>query len=559
MATRLAKLQFDSMTEFLARWDSDLSQGSVFLPAGIAPADLAAEFRLDLNLPLGVHLGPFSCQVVHKGADGSIGARIPEISNALQADIDAFFGLLDQIRDWYVEHGEVVRSEDVPDVDALRAELEAQAANIQQIQDATPGTPPPAQRSKQRGLLLPNVAGRSPDAEGELAGRQLRDLLMGLAIEKSTGLLTIVTAEGTKRWGFWLKGGPVGWRAEPIQAEETLGVLLLKAEHITKEQLAQSLQLMESENIRQGEALIEMGLLNFGQMISVLEKQVEFILQNVLHEAEGLWAFHRLDGFQEQFVNPPVRVPSLLYRALRDHSRQMPREQLMERHRPNLDRYVHFNDDTGQVLAEIQFSSVEKRFLEVISANSWRLREIFTVTNLSRNQTACVLWALDELSILDYRDQEDIERYLDRISSRILSKARSILSATHFDALEIHWISLTDEIEDAHKRLLEEFDPEAYHNLTDELRKGISIIRERVEEAYHYVRDKRQRRAYREEIIETDTIINSADLLAKKGEMAIMKGDSREAVTCWSKALELIPNKTSYKDGLQRAKGVGAS
>ena len=80
-----------------------------------------------------------------------------------------------------------------------------------------------------------------------------------------------------------------------------------------------------------------------------------------------------------------------------------------------------------------------------------------------------------------------------------------------------------------------------------------------MDHAYSQVRTKNGRRSYREEIVEADTIFNSADLLAKKGEMAIMKADVREAILCWSKAVELVPGNASFKDGLQRSRGLGAS
>jgi hypothetical protein len=229
----------------------------------------------------------------------------------------------------------------------------------------------------------------------------------------------------------------------------------------------------------------------------------------------------------------------------------------MEKHRENLDFYVHFTEETAEILSEIKFSKAEAKFLEVVQSNSWRLRELFTVTNLSRNQTACVLWAMDELHLLDYRATEDISRYLDRIGSRILSKVSTLRTATHFDVMEIHWICLQEEIETAYKRLQTEFDPEAYHDLTKELKDGLKRIMDKVDEAHVYLKVKKNRVLYREEILEADTIFNSADLLAKKGEMAIMKADGREAVTCWSKAAELIPNKKSFKEGLQRARGIG--
>ena len=63
--------------------------------------------------------------------------------------------------------------------------------------------------------------------------------------------------------------------------------------------------------------------------------------------------------------------------------------------------------------------------------------------------------------------------------------------------------------------------------------------------------------ASREEIIEKMMIEQSAELLARKGEMAIMKGDRREALSCWGKALELRPNSPEYREGMERARSLG--
>ena len=128
MATRVVNRKYQTLTEFLEQWEKELKNRSLFLPAGFAPEDLTAEFKLDLSLPNGVRLGPFSCQVIHRGGDGSIGAQIPEIAGDLQASIDQFFGFLEEARDWYIHRGEVVLASEVPDVEALKAELEAERA-----------------------------------------------------------------------------------------------------------------------------------------------------------------------------------------------------------------------------------------------------------------------------------------------------------------------------------------------------------------------------------------------------------------------------------------------
>ena len=288
MATRTAKLQFQSLEDFLSSWKQEIAQGSVFLDSTSAPKDLASEFKLDIGLPLGMRIGPFQCQIVHRGADGSVGCRIPEISGEAQKGVDALFQMLEEAKAWLVSEGQVVPIEEVPDVSALEQQLKAQLAKERQAlsnsalasSDGPPQDAPSGPRP--RGYPLPDLAGKTPDAQGQLADTSFRDLLIELAVQRSTGLLTLVEKDGTKRWGFWQKGGPVGWRSEPLQPEETLGVLLLKAGHLQKEKLAESLKMMEAQNIRQGEALIEMGIMSFGQLVSLLGKQVEFILQKIL-------------------------------------------------------------------------------------------------------------------------------------------------------------------------------------------------------------------------------------------------------------------------------------
>ena len=101
---------------------------------------------------------------------------------------------------------------------------------------------------------------------------------------------------------------------------------------LSKEQLAESLQHMEDRGCRQGEAFIEMGLMTFPQLVMVLGKQVEFILQQIMQERNAKWAFYPLDNLPEQFLPPPLRVPSLLYRGLVGHAKEMRGSELAATH-----------------------------------------------------------------------------------------------------------------------------------------------------------------------------------------------------------------------------------
>ena len=566
MATRYAKVEFDDLVRFFDVIE-EIRSGNFLIPRAALDDEPAPDLRVDLTAPLIGRVGPIEGQVVFRG-DEAVGLRVLEFPSAVQKDLDAFDGVMDQVQTILVRRGQLIPKTALDEAQAelvrVRAEADeavkqaARAARAAAAAGASAGGGgvPVVQEERGQGLLLPDLADRDPDAEGELSDRSLRDALVDIAVKRYTGLLTIVQSDGTHRFGFIYQGGPVGWRSEPLEKESVLGVLLYRAGQITEEQLKQSLQIMEERGCRQGEAFIEMGVMTFAQLVMVLQKQCEFVLQQVMRLRDGAWAFHQLDALPENFVNPPLRVPSLLFRALKDYARELPTEQLSARLKPLLDQYVTFKEDVIQVMSEIRFSKEEKKFIEIVSSRSWRMREIFSVSNLSRVGTAGTVWAFLELEFLAIKESEDLERYLNRISGRIITKRDRLASNHAFDVLEMHWICLDHEVEAAHRKLLDEFDPKKFHDLTPELADAIKRIRTAADEAYEKVKDRKLRGVYREEIVEDALIRNSAELLAKKGEMAIMRGDGREALNCYQKAHELVPQHPEYRDGLNRARGL---
>jgi hypothetical protein len=271
---------------------------------------------------------------------------------------------------------------------------------------------------------------------------------------------------------------------------------------------------------------------------------------------DGNWAFFETESLPENFITPPLRVPSIQYRALKAYTMDLAVETISQTHRPNLDKYVFLNPDAVGVLDEVAFTGPEKKFLSILQSNSWRLREIFSVSNLSRTETANTLWALNEMCFLDYREEETSERYLSRVGTRISQKVGQLRTGTHFDILEVHWICVTEDVEAAYRRLKGEFVPANYSNIPPELEEALGRIQAGLDKAYEAINKDYTRRAYREEIIERTQIEQSAEVLSRKGEMAILKNDRREALACFVKASELMPKVTAYKEGIERARRV---
>lgn len=545
MAVRQQTFEYANLGDFLKAYDEHISNSSLFFAAGSIDKDVANEFKLDLVVPLVGRQGPIPAQVVHRGPDGSIGVHLPEIPGPVQKAFDELRSFIGDVRDHLVQSKQVVSRDDYNTLLKRLAVAETAAEAGQSSGEVR------AKRAG-RGIPIPNISGQAPVRQGSLADRSLRDAMVGLAVDQSTGLLTVTYPDGTSRYGYWLRGGPVGWRTEPMKEDEVLGVLLYKAEQITAEQVKASLEIMKRDGCRQGEALVEMGVLDFATLIRVLGKQNEFVVQQVMSDRTGEWTFHVLDRLPEQFLTSPLKVVALLFRALYNQSREMRTAEINGRIEPNLDRYLSISEESNHVLTEMQLKPKEQGLIDVIQSNSWRLREVFSVSPMGRAQTSALLWCLDELALLDMADQEDVSRTMARIEEQIGRKKKQ-LRGNFFDILELHWVCMRSEVQDAYNRMKKQYDVDRFSQLTADQEETLDKIHARLDEAFATLESDSSRRRYRGEVVEKDAITNSAEMLGKQGEMAIMRRDRAAACGAFAKAAELVPGEASFRDGLRRA------
>jgi hypothetical protein len=543
LAVRQATYKFEDLATFLSAYEENISKASMFFEAGGIDKDVANEFKLDIIVPIVGRLGPLLAQVVHRGPDGSIGVHLPEIPGPVSDAFQSLFGFIGEVRDSLVTSSQVVP----------RAEYNALVKKLARAEMNQAKAGGPALKRTERGIPIPDISGIEAVVQGSMTNNSLRDAVVGLAVERATGLLTIRYPGGMTRYGYWLRGGVVGWRTDPMNEDEVLGVLLFKAGQVTTEQIKASLEIMKIEGVRQGEALVQMGLIDFSTVIRILGKQAEYILQKVMADGQGEWVFHGLARLPEQFLPAPLNVPSLLFRTLIVQTREMTTVEITHRIEPNIDRYMAISPAANPVLAAMKLSVKERGLVEVIQSNSWRLREVFSVSPLGRSQTSAFIWCLDELALLTMSDHEDLSRAKARVEEQLNRKKKQLQGGTYFDVLDIHWVCLKSEVQDAYKRMKMEFDPGRYTDLEPSQVEEIERINTRFDEAFAAIEPDSGRRRYRAEVIEKDAISNSAEMLGKQGEMGIMRRDRAAACGAFSKAAELVPGESSFRDGLRRA------
>jgi len=562
MAVRRVTRTFDDLATWFAEYSEGIGQGALLIPAGTVEGELAPEVRIDLVVPLIGRVGPITGQVVHRSADGGVALRLPKLDVEGRKKLAKVDAVIDEVREWLLSQGRLqVGTGQVDARDARIAELEQELQDarqllaeaeelLDQVEESGDGE---TRARRGRGFKVPDLRGVPPTIGGSMTDRSLRDAMVQLAVDRVTGLLTVAQPDGTVRYGFWSKGGPVGWRTEPMREEEVLGVLLYRAKQVSKQQLQESLQLMEQSGQRQGEAFIEMNVMTYPQLIMVLGKQVEYLLQRVMAQRAGEWTFHVLPKLPERFLPVPLPVPTLLFRALFQHMSSQPAEEVSALLRPKLDRYLSFPEEVVGILTDMRLSKPERKLIEVMHSDQWRTRELFSVSPLSRAKTTATLLALDDLGFLQFDEREDVAKVLARNMANIRRKRIQTVSASHFDILEVHWICLPHEVDQAYKRLKGDYDPSRFDGLPPESLTDIETIRASLDKAHARLKPDRGRREYRREIIEEDIILQSAELLSKQGEMAIMRHDRRDATACYGKALELVPRNPAYRDGLQRS------
>ncbi|HCH65054.1 MAG: hypothetical protein CL927_18950 [Deltaproteobacteria bacterium] len=616
MATRRATLKYTELYDFYADHEEHLKNGFCFLSPGAVRGELAPEIKLDITIPIIGRLGPFQAQVIQRAPDGSYGLQVPDFQSEARRGLKNLEEAIQAAETYLarknasVEEEPAASSELIARLESRIVELEAQlaervagrlpaqepgvvasvesgtaceaadgaqagetpidgepageaetvaiapAAAVPPESESAAGEAAPVPSEVVRGIPLLDVSNLEPSFEGLTEANALRMGVMEIAASGATGLFTLHQDDGVVRYAYFKSGGPVAWRTVPLQEREVLGMLLFKAGQITKEQLERCIEIMQTKGIRQGEAFIEMGIMSFSQLIMVLGKQNEFILQHVLKHSKGSWTFHPLPKLPEAFLPPPVRVGALLFRSMIEEAKQLRGQRLADTLREYVNNYVQIAEGRQGMFGDLGLNSAERRLVAIIQERTIRMRELFSMSPLSRQNTAAVFYALISLGMFSFGNRETHARYLQRIGIDIGRKKRQLIQATHFDVLEVHWISLPEEIEEGYHKLKEEYRLESYVDVPDDLAETIQRINKRVDEAYAVLRDALQRREYRKTLVEEFMIIQSAELLAKKGEMAVMRQERMVAVSCFAKALELQPRNGAYKTSLQRARAV---
>jgi hypothetical protein len=296
-----------------------------------------------------------------------------------------------------------------------------------------------------------------------------------------------------------------------------------------------------------------LGVLSFSEVLAALGKQTDIVLQRVMQSKSGGWAFYPTDGLPERFVVAPLPVLPRIYRALIDAGGEVDPNEFRAMTDRIENQYVVLRDELIERRKEFELAEGEEKLIDILATQPLRGRDLANRTTLGRKTTTLVLWALEELGLVDFQDEAATNEATERILARIADKEKQVASKNPFEVLGAHWSATTEDVKMAYKKAIADFTPDV-RGLDQGVQDRLAAIVKAIEEAYVDLRADDRRRLRRKQFVDEARIQSSAELFARKGELAIERKDGRGAMICFLKAQELVPKDDRFAHGIQKAK-----
>ena len=573
--------KYPDLDSFFQDYHGTLAHGALLVPADQAGGELSPELKLDLVLPVVGRVGPINAQVVSRLPDGSFALRIPEMPPSVSAAMKRVVDSVEEVRRYLVGRGELVP---VGELNALREELErlraagpvraevvVQAAEepepdiedelIDDVEEELPPAPPAAPvvapapvaprvapvaavapvapPVRVRGLATVPLVG-TPLMKGLLGDASLRRGLVGLALASETGALQVTTPDRRVRIGYWRAGGPVAWRADPAMEDERLGQLLLKSGQLDPAQLKAAEAQMARAQQRQGEALVALGVVPAANLPALLARQAEFVLMRVMQERAGSWAFYRLGELPEAFPAPPVAAASLMFRAVLNQARKVPIASVTGALKKSGDRTVYLRTEAVLALRDGRYSREEATVLDALRVAPQPLTAFTEHGPAPLEVAGPMVYALLELGLAEVGKGEDREAQNRRAVEAIAARAEIVEKGSPFDALDLHWICVQDEVTRNLARIKAELAPSVLGELPAEHRPALAALMGRLDMVGTSLMARSGRRQARLRLVAEEDLERCAELLSAAAVEARKAGDEARARMAAAKAEDLL-------------------
>ncbi|MCB9653786.1 MAG: hypothetical protein H6729_06615 [Deltaproteobacteria bacterium] len=360
-----------------------------------------------------------------------------------------------------------------------------------------------------------------------------------------------------KNYTIWFHAGSIAFvDTQPYDEVTSLGRLLLTTKRISESVLREGLETSQARRISLGRALIALGRIKKSDLSVILREQARMKADLAMRWPEGSFRF-------EPWREPPGNADLILTKGLGVLARHVRHRylevELSEIERllgPNLARTIKPVPDFDQLASTLLLLPKELRFVELQLHQDRPMSEAVLGSPIGRLASLRMIAMGLTLGFLHFEDGERSrvlrevtnvlrETTVIRKLSRSVQERLSTLEAlNHFEVLGVHWSAHQRTYRAAHRRALREFDIKeaAWQEASEDVLNMIQKIHGRINEAYTFLSNTENRIDYRQNLFDKSERAFAADMLVKKGEIALMRGDRVFAIECLETAHELAPS-----------------
>ena len=223
-------------------------------------------------------------------------------------------------------------------------------------------------------------------------------------------------------------------------------------------------------------------------------------------------------------------IVSLLAHVLRNRARRLYYRDLETLLAPILHRYIAVDPAKTALLDTIGLETRERHAIDHTITGEYRVEELFTVSILSKNEVARLLLQLFVFGIADISGQGMVHE--DETHAALARTLKRLLKANHFVRLDGHWSTHPDDLQENFDRLTARYDRLGKRPETTEIAAEIYQL---VEGSYQFLKDRKQRIAYRRSMVMEDQLLHSSELIfaqAKAAEFRAQRSLARKLYEC---------------------------
>lgn len=369
-------------------------------------------------------------------------------------------------------------------------------------------------------------------------------ILTWIAYRKASGLLTLSNSTGGQFALSCKDGNLVTLERQGLTFMDEVLNHLVVHEVISAEDGAKAQAGAEQGGRSVLQLLFESGACTPRALVEAIRVTKHGILDQVLELTTA--SFQWDEGSRSIPSSDPVTIDINLYlvKLLRERARTAYFSELEPYLNPYLGRYPMKSDTLTPAVSGVSFSDKERRILEEIADGTITLKEVMSVSLLSRNMTARLFFTAAVLGFVSFRRTALPKGGIEALELELERTLERVNAEDHFTRLETHWTSHPSKLSGSYEAMVERYGSANKKQRQSEKAAELSdAILALMKESFDLLSEPDIRRNYRKEIMDESKLIFGTDFLFKQAHLAKFRGEIVRAKEIIESAIDILPRQ----------------